>query len=180
MLRKPQNMRGTNLASRGFTLIELLIVVAVIGILAALLIPNLLDGLQKAKQKRTMADIKLVGTATMSWLTDQAGGAAAAGVSSQVDLNEYPVIAVGDLENLLIPNYIQEIPVNDAWRMPLDLRLNLADLEARELMAFRSNGRDGAPMGDTYTAMGFDPTDYDQDIVWADGGFVRFPQREAP
>ena len=46
--------------SKGFTLIELLIVIAIIGIVAAIAIPNLLTALQKGKLKATMGDMKSI------------------------------------------------------------------------------------------------------------------------
>src|SRR5882762_1185179 len=55
---------------KGFTLIELLIVVAIIGIIAAIAIPNLLNAIDRGKQKRSMADIRSLGTATESYAVD--------------------------------------------------------------------------------------------------------------
>src|SRR5712691_939044 len=55
---------------RRFTLIELLIVVAIIGIIAAIAIPNLLNAIDRSKQKRTMADIRSVGTACEEYSID--------------------------------------------------------------------------------------------------------------
>lgn len=171
---------GERRRTRGFTLIELLIVIAILGIIAAILVPNLLESMQKAKQKRTMADMKLVGTAMMAWLTDQAAGAAAAGATqSQIDISEITVKAAGELESILVPSYIQEIPALDGWTEPFDYHLMENDPDAVHVLAVRSNGRDAQPETDTYTTGAFDPTDYDQDIVWVDGGFVRWPQRTA-
>ena len=46
-----------------------------------------------------------------------------------------------------------------------------------QLIALRSYGQKGAADGATYTTGAFEPTDYEQDIVWADGFFVRWPQK---
>jgi prepilin-type N-terminal cleavage/methylation domain-containing protein len=170
MLRRLRNRQ------RGFTLIELLIVVAIIGIIAALLIPNFLDALQKAKQKRTVADIRNVGTAEMSWLTDQIAAAAAGAAATSVDVGDYTTITADDLTSLLVPQYVQKIPDADGWKKPMEYYLT-TDFSLKQIMLTRSLGQDNTEDDTVYVAGAFEPTDYAQDIVWADGFFVRWPQK---
>jgi prepilin-type N-terminal cleavage/methylation domain-containing protein len=165
-------------AEKGFTLIELLIVIAIIGLIAAMLIPNLLDAMQKAKQKRTMADMRITGSALFSWLSDQVGAAAAGASSTQVDLSSYGGLKrASDLTSILVPAYLQVVPTIDGWKAPYDYYVNTGNLSARNVIAIRSSGRDFTAEGDTYSVTNFDPTDYDRDVVWADGFMVRWPQK---
>ena len=62
-----------NTMQKGFTLIELMIVVAIIGILAAVAIPAYQDYTVKSKWASNIADVEGIKQAVKSCLSDQAG-----------------------------------------------------------------------------------------------------------
>lgn len=136
-----------------------------------------------AAQKRTVAQIRNTGTAMFSWLTDQVGAAAAGQSQTEpaletVELKHYPLVSREQLEKILVPNYIQKVPVTDGWGNPFEYYLNTANPMAPQVMGIRSPGRDGKFSAASYTVGPFDPDELDEDIVWTDGFFVRWPQAQ--
>jgi prepilin-type N-terminal cleavage/methylation domain-containing protein len=168
--------------SKGFTLIELLIVVAIIGILAALLIPNAVTAMQKARQKGTMKDINTLATNMMDYITDHGAGPVHSGT-----------IASGSGDTVwaaLIPFYTKSLPLNDQWGNGFTVEagdtLNFqgmnADTGVTDEYIVASPGRNG-----TYSFNWTDATgaflyvvdsidDFNNDIINWNGQFVCAPR----
>ena len=142
---------------KGFTLIELLIVVAIIGIIAAIAIPNLLNAIDRGKQKRTMADMRSIGTAIESYA---------------VDNNFYPKgmsnAGAAAISGFVSPIYMKTVPTTDGWQNAWD-----CDSTANGAQyTITSVAKDAAPG----TNNGSTTLDFNCDIVFANGQFYQWPQ----
>lgn len=150
------------LNKKGFTLIELLIVVAIIGIIAAIAIPNLLNAIQRGKQKRTMADMRAIGTAVEAYA---------------VDNNKYPDSAsnVSVITDDVEPIYIKKVPTQDGWAHAFDYVS--APSGSAQSYSIQSAGKntvaEATCAAGSYKGI---TTNFNNDICFSQGSFTMFPE----
>lgn len=153
--------------AEGFTLIELLIVVAILGIIVVIAVINYRNAIERARQRRTMADMRNISTAMEAYSTDFDRYPPAAGFSFPDGL-DLPSTPVTPARPYLEPTYLRVMPVSDGWNSWF-----LYGTTTRQSdYALRSAGREGSPE----SSPAFGPTtDFRNDIILVNGQFVQWP-----
>lgn len=151
----------------GFTLIEVLVVVAIIGIVVAIGVVNYLNAIERARQRRSMGDMRGISTAVEAYASDLNRYPPASAFVLPAGL-ALPTESLATIQNYLQPTYIRALPVVDGWNSWFTYGANssLADY------VLRSNGRGGIAQ----TAPLYEPTtDFRDDIILVNGRFVQWP-----
>ena len=146
----------------GFTLIELLIVVAIIGIIAAIAIPNLLNAVDRGKQKRSMADLRTIGTAVESY---------------SVDVSYYPVqTSMASISSItgstmgIEPLYIKLAPTRDGWGGLYYYGSDTGGAGSDYTLATYAKDKKASSSSSGATS------DFDCDIIFENGSFTAYPE----
>jgi general secretion pathway protein G len=141
----------------GFTLVELLVVVAILGLLLVIAIPNLLDALDRSRQRATVAEIRSWGNALGSYYSDH---------------NSHPNGPVGGpIQNLytqLVPFAASNLNIRDRFG---------CDFYYDCLTPFESYTM-GSPGKSCARGLGVTPaswTNYSLDIIMVNGIFINSP-----
>jgi general secretion pathway protein G len=139
---------------KGFTLIELLVTLVIIGILAGIALVAMVQALDKAKQRATMADMRTIARAIEAY---------------QIDVGRIPGDAGGlaALTPFLIPYQINVVPLDDHWSNAL---VYTSDTSSYSIESFGKDGVDGANIS-LATKVNFN-----LDIIISDGVFIASPE----
>lgn len=137
-----------------------LVVIAIIGILAAIAIPNLLTAMQRSRQKRTMADMRTIATALEAYGLDH-------------EQEEYPPGEyAASLAPHLQPKYLKVLPQVDGW----STGIRYSPLPNRGYVIVSAGAdktfEESPPGQDTKR----ETSNFDCDIVFSNGEFVQYPE----
>ena len=129
---------------RGFTLIEIMVVVVILAVLGALVVPKILENVDKARVTRAQSDIRAIQTALDMYRLDNFKyPTTEQGLQALVTQPTDPTIT-----NYRSGGYLPSLP-KDPWNNPYQYVSPGANGRDYDIISY---GRDGKPGGEGYDA----------------------------
>ncbi len=100
-IRFSKEPRPLRTRARGFTLIEMMIVVAIVGLLSAIAIPNFIKARETARRDACIANLKQIQVAVQVWATDTSATSSASFTTADI-----------------VPNYLKRWPKENGADYP--------------------------------------------------------------
>ena len=150
-----ENRRVHARSDSGFSMTEMLLVLVILMVLAGIAIPTLINGLDRGKQKRTMADIRAVGGALEAY---------------SLDHSTYPVASdMATAAPYIEAQYMTAVRTRDAWNNLLVYNASPGNY------TLGSAGKDG---GSSLTLVGGGGPmqNFKDDIIYTQGTFIQWPE----
>jgi len=128
----------------GFTLIEIMVVVVILAVLGALVVPKILENVDKARVTRAQSDIRAIQTALDLYRLDNFKyPTTEQGLQALVTQPNDPTVT-----NWRAGGYLPSLP-KDPWGNPYQYQSPGADGREYDIVSY---GRDGKPGGEGYDA----------------------------
>lgn len=123
-MRKMDKYRLRRKKQAGFTLIEIMVVVVILGVLAALVVPSIMDRPEHARQVRAKQDVRTLVNAINLY---------------RLDNFDYP----SDLSQLVSGNYLDKVP-KDPWNNDYQYRNPGSNNTSKfDIYSYGKDGREG-------------------------------------
>ena len=133
-----------HMRQRGFTLIEIMVVVVILAVLGALVVPKILENVDKARVTRAASDIRAIQTALELYRLDNFKyPTTEQGLQALVTQPSDPTIT-----NYRSGGYLPSMP-KDPWNNPYQYVSPGANGRDYDIISY---GRDGKPGGEGYDA----------------------------
>jgi len=116
---------------RGFTLVELMVVIVIIGLLATVVVINVLPAQDTARMKKAEADVALLEQAVEMY---------------RLNKLEYPTSGQG-LASLVTEGFVKRLP-DDPWGNPYLYEVPGGEGRAFDIMSYGADGQEGGDEDD--------------------------------
>jgi len=162
---------------------RLTLTIVLVGAPAALTVPNVVNAVNRSRQKQTMADMRTIATAWEAFATDRdeysadvfRGPAGSMDDVDRLEFDRYHRVSYADLQRTLRPKYIGSLPKTDAWGSDFEFRTADYNSKGRAMSyAIRSLGSDRRAEPGPYKNSRI--VTYEQDLVLSLGNFITYPE----